>query len=350
MSEKKALKRLVGYLAGALVCAGVFVFCIDPFYHYHGAWFGLPVVLENAVYQTPGAARNLEYDSVIVGTSMTENFHAKWFDDAFGWNTLKLSYSGARTNDLKAIFEQIYSGEKSPANVVFDVNDYQLTVEPDTAFAIRPEYLYDNNIFTDLSYIYNQDVLLAAANRVLDKIEGRQSNLDSAYTWEEDELFGAPKTLEAETKQRESLEQSIKSGLPQLSMEKCDANLDNIIPFIEEHPETTFYVFYPPYSMLYWEQKQMMGQLEDMIAIYGRSMEKLLAYDNVKIFYFQNERDIISNLDNYRDSTHFRPEYNKYICDSMARGVRQLNQDSYKEQLADMYEYAVSFDYEKLWR
>ena len=53
MSGKKAIQRLIGFLAGVLVCIALLVFCVDPFYHYHDAWFGLPVVLENAVYQTP---------------------------------------------------------------------------------------------------------------------------------------------------------------------------------------------------------------------------------------------------------------------------------------------------------
>ena len=65
----------------------------------------MPVIMEDAVYQTPGAAKNLEYTDVLMGTSMTENFHTGWFDEELGWHTMKLSYSGARSNDLKAILE-----------------------------------------------------------------------------------------------------------------------------------------------------------------------------------------------------------------------------------------------------
>ncbi len=349
MSEKKAFKRLTGYLAGGLVAAAVIVFCVDPFYHYHDAWFGLPVVLENAVYQTSGAARNFQFDSVIIGTSMTENFHAEWFDEMMGWNTVKLSYSGARTDDLKAILEQIYSKEESPENIVMDVNAYQLTVDPGSAYVVRPEYLYDQKLTTDVSYLYNQDVFVASLNRIVDKLTGRESNLDDAYTWEEEELFGREKTLEVERETRISLEESIRNGISPASVDICDQNLDNILPFIEAHPETDFYIFYPPYSMLYWEQEIMKGNLEQMITVYGRSIERFLEYENVKIFYFQNEKEIISNLDNYRDSTHFRPEYNRYICECMKTGENLVTGENYQEYLQDMYEYAISFDYETLW-
>ncbi len=349
MSEKKAFKCLAGYLAAGLIVAAVLVFCIDPFYHYHDAWFDLPVVLENAVYQTSGPARNFEYDSVIIGTSMTENFHAQWFDEVMGWDTVKLSYSGARTDDLKAILEQIYSKAESPKAIVMDVNAYQLTVDPNSAYAVRPEYLYDQKVITDVSYLYNQDVFLASMNRILDKVTGRESNLDDAYTWEEEEHFGRAKTLAAEQQSRLSLEESIRVGIQTASQDICDRNLNNILPFIEEHPETDFYVFYPPYSMLYWEQEIMKGNLEQMIAVYGHSMERLLQCENVKIFYFQNEKEIISDLDNYRDATHFRPEYNRYICECMKSGENLVTIENYQEQLQDMYKYALSFDYEALW-
>ncbi len=349
MSEKKAFRRLVGYLAGGLVAAAVLVFCVDPFYHYHDAWFGLPVVLENAVYQTPGAARNFQYDSVIIGTSMTENFHAQWFDEIMGWDTVKLSYSGARTDDLKAILEQVYSREESPKNIVMDVNTYQLTVDPNSAYAMRPNYLYDRKFITDVSYLYNQDVLLAVMNRILDKLGGEESNLDDAYTWEEEEHFGREKTLKAERQNRSTMEENIRPGIESESLDICDRNLDNVLPFIEAHPETDFYIFYPPYSMLYWEQEIMKDNLEQMITVFGRSIERLLQYENVKVFYFHNEKEIISNLDNYRDYTHFRPEYNRYICECMKTGENLVTKENYKEQLRDMYEYAVSFDYEALW-
>ena len=39
----------------------------------------------------------------------------------------------------------------------------------------------------------------------------------------------------------------------QMFIDRIAANLDvNIIPYIEAHPETTFTIFYPPYSILYW--------------------------------------------------------------------------------------------------
>lgn len=349
MKEKKEFWNLLIYLTVIGMFIAGFVFCVDPFYQYHKVWFGLPVILENAVYQTPGAARNLSYDSVIVGTSMTENFHASWFDE-LGWNTVKLSYSGARTNDLQAILTQVFSREESPANMLIDINDYQLTVPAWTAFAERPDNLYDTCVLNDASYLYNQDILLMSIQRITDKLQGRKSNLDTAYTWEDSSLFGAQITRNAVRKDRQSALESTGEIVDLTEMLRCcDENLDQITPFIEAHPETEFYIFYPPYSMLYWEQKKYNGTLDEMLMVYQHSMERFLSYENVQVYDFQTETNIISNLDNYRDAAHHRPEWNRYIFECIRDGKNRVTKENLSAYIDEMDQIANEFDYDALW-
>lgn len=352
MEEKKAFRRLCAYLGGAGVCmAGfaVFIFLIDPFYQYHDTWFGIPAVLENAVYQTPGAARNLPGDSVIVGSSMTENFHASWFDE-MGWDTVKLSYSGAHTDDLRAILAQVFERKEPPVNVVMDVNDYQLTTDAKAVYVKRPAYLYDRFLLNDAAYLCNQDVFQMSVQRVADKMNGRESNLDTAYVWEDEALFGSRIARDADRNDRRiALEQGRIDCDPEQMLALCDANLDNLTPLIEAHPETRFYIFYPPYSMLYWELLHLNGTTEEMLAVYRHSIERFLAYDNVRVYYFQAEKEIISDLDNYRDAAHYRPAYNRYIYECIRDGKNLVTREDLAERIADMQRYADTFDYDGLW-
>lgn len=138
--------NLIGIFS-LLLIGGAVVFTVDPFYHYHGPWFNLPVVLYNEIYQTPGTARNFNYDSAIVGSSMTENFRASWFDEDFGWDTVKLCYEGAGTDDLKAILEQVYKGNRQVKNILLTIDDYQMVSDSSTVAIERPEYLYNEKSF-----------------------------------------------------------------------------------------------------------------------------------------------------------------------------------------------------------
>lgn len=349
MTEKKAFYCFLGYLAGgALLFAGL-VFCVDPFYHYHGSWFGIPVTLNNAVYQTPGAAEHLDFDSVIVGTSMTENFHASWFDE-MGWKTVKLSYSGARSDDLRAILERLYKRKEPPAHIVMDLNTYQLTEPAWTAYVARPEYLYDDNPLTDVRYLYNYDVFLESLERITDRIQGRDSNLDNAYTWEDEAYFNRSAVL---AEARGVKEKILTEGAREFDFSEmlscCDENLENILPFIAEHPETEFYVFYPPYSMIYWEEEMLKGEAESLVKVFAYTIQRLMQYGNVKQYYFQDEWEIITNLDNYRDATHHRPEYNRYIYECIRDNVNLLTPENAQQRVGELYRQLSGYDYSSLW-
>lgn len=368
MEEKKNFKRMIMHLGVGfglgLVVIGGFIWLMDPFYHYHKPLFDVPVVLENAVYQTAGAARNLEYDSAVVGTSMTENMHTSWFDEAFGWKTMKLSYSGARSDDLKAIFEQMNQNEEVLKNVVMDLNDYQLTCESWTSYVDRPEYLYDEKLGNDYRYLLNKDVLLKSVRRGLDGLCGVQDNIDAAYTWEEETLFSREMACDSVDVVRSQLiweryQQFGEEGLYNttgqptenfaVKIKNCQENLNNILPFVESHSDTVFYIMLPAYSMLYWEEKVLAGELEDTLGIYEYAVGELLQYPNVKIYYFQKEEEIITNLDNYRDSTHHKPEYNRYMFECIRDDKNLLTVENYKEKLNEMYEFARDFSYTELW-
>lgn len=365
MEDRKSFRRFVvcfgaGTLGTAALLIG-FIVWTDPCYHYHAPCFDMPVILDNAVYQTAGAAKNLEYDSAIVGTSMTENMHTSWFDEELGWNTMKLSYSGARTNDLQAIFEQMDQKEGELKHVVMDINAYQLTSPAWTSYVERPEYLYDDKWFNDYKYVYNHDILVLGAARLAAWITGVEDNIDTAYTWEDPQLFGKEQALKASEDTRLQLIGSrtvdedlyavagTTSDLLAERLQTCQDNLDNILPFIEEHPETEFWIMIPPYSMLYWEQEVLKGSLEDMIAVYAYAIKSLLSYENVRIYYFQDEQDIITNLDNYRDSAHHSPEYNRYMFDCMKEDKNLLTEQNYRQELENMYNFAKDYPYEELW-
>ena len=72
---------------------------VDPFFHYHKPLEGFPYIVDNQLSQNPGMAQNFIYDSAIIGSSMTVNFHTSDFGQILGKNTIKLSYSGALPRD-----------------------------------------------------------------------------------------------------------------------------------------------------------------------------------------------------------------------------------------------------------
>ena len=58
------------FLALTALFAGT-IYVVDPYYHYHGPVAGLPLWLQDGRYQNVGAAENLDYDYLLMGTSVT---------------------------------------------------------------------------------------------------------------------------------------------------------------------------------------------------------------------------------------------------------------------------------------
>lgn len=74
----------VSCILGAM---GICVLRVDPFIHYHkpltNAYF---YPLDNQRSQNDGILKHFEYNALITGTSMTENFKTSELDELFGVN------------------------------------------------------------------------------------------------------------------------------------------------------------------------------------------------------------------------------------------------------------------------
>ena len=61
---------------GTIIIGGLLIVVVDPFFHYHAPLESLeyPLIRDNERYQNDGILRHFTYDTIITGTSMTENF------------------------------------------------------------------------------------------------------------------------------------------------------------------------------------------------------------------------------------------------------------------------------------
>ena len=76
-----------------LLLAGITVI-VDPYFHYHAPLEFLEYPLDNQRYQNDGIVKHFEYDAIITGTSMTENFHTSDLNRLFDVNSVKIPFSG----------------------------------------------------------------------------------------------------------------------------------------------------------------------------------------------------------------------------------------------------------------
>ena len=112
-------------------------------------------------------------------------------------------------------------------------------------------------------------------------------------------------------------------------------------------------MFFPPYSILFWDEVQKENHLEATIETYRYISDRLNAYENVTVFFFQDQEDIICDLNNYADYSHYHPRFNRYMAECFADGSCIVAKEGQEGKTIDQYleharEIAVGFDYQEL--
>ena len=97
---QKFLKQFFTASVILLLACVLAVVVFDPFFQYHKPLKGLKAVLTDKEYQCVGSLKTFDYDSVIAGSSVSENYNNGWFDQGFGCKSIKAIRSYGATADL----------------------------------------------------------------------------------------------------------------------------------------------------------------------------------------------------------------------------------------------------------
>lgn len=324
-----------------LLSYAALVFIVDPFCQYRaqtGETY-LNFVRATEHYMNAGYAKNADYDAVVLGSSVSENFRASQFSELFNCEAIKLSSAGAYSKDYQYILDVVFRTHE-PRYVFYSVDHFAYLHNADEAKQEIPEYLYDDFLLNDVYYLLNQGILTDVCATLENKSNGKTTDLDYAYNWNDRYTFSVKKVLNQY--ERPELTEKALSASYYNSIIK--ANLGNITPFIAEHPDTEFYIFLPPYSILYWDKQARTGKLDSVLGGVSCMIETYLQYDNVRVFFFHNIPEIC-DLANYRESMHFSGEINDKMVEWMASGTYEVTLDNYAEALDKLKETVESFDF-----
>lgn len=309
----------------------VFNYVIDPLQFYRSA-------PERAYYsgesrwQLPGLAKNYKFDGIILGTSMTQNFLPSKVNHAINSKkTIKMSIDGSSTYEQKLIADLAFKSHNNIKNVLWGVDFGSLNQDINYVENAFPRFLYDDNNINNIKYLFNITTTKESVRYILSNTYFRNlisyvfvmknnpiKDLEYYNFWGEDEVYGRDKVLKM---YNEKQSEKNRKDLIRFNTRVIKDNIDhNIIPLIEENPNTEFYFFYPPISILGIKIMYQLYPQNIESIIVGRQYfyERIRRFDNVSIYDFSTDKDIIFNLDNYKDLTHYSHEINQFILDSIS--------------------------------
>ena len=245
MAEKKQKKwffSTVFITVSVLITIVIVMVIVDPYFHYHKPIRGISYRLYSERYMNDGIAKNFEYDAVITGSSMNQNFKTTLMDELFGTNAIKISFSGAGFQEIKNHLDTALSSGNDVKYVLWGIDYNGLFREHYwKGYTEYPDYLYDDNVFNDASYVLNKNILFEGLFiDLLRTIQGEQ-----VTTFDEYSSWDAGRGWESVSHTyRRSEEISTIEILPEDQYWIVQENIQkNIIELAKKYPDTEFLLF-----------------------------------------------------------------------------------------------------------
>ncbi len=348
-NAKKWFKKCIVCLLGAFLLTVLVVYVVDPYFHFHKPFEFIHYRLYDERYINDGINRHFDYDAIITGTSMSQNFKPSEVDALFGTNCIKQSFSGAGYMELSQNLERALQRNDKLKTVIWTMDYNALIREKDwSAYDEYPTYLYDDKVFNDVAYIFNKSVWYhGVLTNVVKTVTGESStSFDEYSSW--DKETGLEYILRAYDRNDVALD--LPSELTGQEEQMVYENVKtNMVELVTRYPDTTFYIFYTPYSICYWDELSQTNTMVRQLQAERIATELLLECPNVKLYNFYDRYDVITDLDNYRDKEHYGAWINSQILEWIAKDVGLVTKGNYRERLSEEYEYYSGYDYDSIY-
>lgn len=345
---KRAYRRWAcGVLAAILVllaACGATVYLVDPCLYYRMPTRYQPVFFSER-YQAAGLARNVEADTVLMGTSMAANYRAGQIGETFGGTAVRITIPDGYFSEFDKVMNVLFKA-RTPQRVVFGLDLNILVRDGSGVTAAMPDYLYNDNPLDDVKYLLNKDTLYYSVYVLMANQWGQGETLDEGFTWDKDGIWWNHATALAGYTRPETAAEAVPADV---FLADTAENLKVVCRWVEDHPDTEFRLFLPPYSILFWDKTARLGETEAMLSALDLTVETLLPYDNVKLYGFLLDRSIVEDLDNYCDYVHHSGAVCTAVLEKMAAEEMRLTEENWPETLANWRDFVVHYDYEKFW-
>ena len=273
---------------------------------------------------------------------MAANYRASWIEETFGTSAVRLTIPDGYYSEFDQVLGVLFRAQ-DPERVIFGLDVNTLVRDESGVTAAMPEYLYNANPLDDIQYLLNKDTLYYSAYTLLTNRWGEGDTIDEGFTWDKDQWWNHMSAL-ANYDRPEIAGEELPSDTYR---DNVAANLAVAERWITAHPETEFDFFLPPYSMLFWDKVTREGRVDAVLAAIRQAGETLLQYDNVRLYGYLMDADIVTDLDNYCDYIHHSGEVCREILAMLRADEGRLTGENLEETLASWREFVVHYDYDK---
>lgn len=336
----KNLLRFLCASASIMLMAAAINFVVDPLQLFRLSWLFPAMYSADTRMQDAGLIRSQPFDTAFMGTSLAIHFRQRDIDRILGGRSLKLSMTGSNSREQSFVLDMAMA--RHPKRVIWEIDDWIFHDAPGADSDIYlPAALYRRSIKGLAGYLFSGQVAresLWILARSLPPLESAVARLTSDLVFkfpiaDVDDINSLPQDYDvaAGYNARKALAAYKHITDPVRSRYLADgydydamvrAFERDAIGLISKHPDVTFEIYFPPYSILQFVAMRDVtpSTLKTVYDFTAYAFPRLLALPNVRLYDFRAVKEVTHDLGNYGDVIHHSPAVDLQVLQWLAEG------------------------------
>ena len=350
---------------GALLAA---FYIYDPLMVFHAPW-GRPLTLHVSMrLQAAGVVNNMDFDALILGTSMTENTSADEAGRILGGRFVNLSITASDYFERSLVLGHALR-RWSVRQVIYSLDAGVFGRLGHPVFHREAfDFLYDRNPFNDFrAYMTPMFMECLFGWSESEECVGRKVRLDRPNAWYElpeqairfgglDNWFRARNdwqvkaalasiAQDARRVARGEVAETEAAGRSKAVAEAIEYVDRYVLRFVEENPQTRFYLFFPPYSRIRFAQWHQLGMAtaDAHEAVVRHLAEQAGRLPNLEVLGFEDQA-FLDDIAHYKDTSHYREDIDSMILNAIAARTNRLLAKDVERYVSEARTRALAFD------
>jgi hypothetical protein len=318
-------------------------FVVDPLQIFRPARLFAAMYSQDSRLQDAGLIHSQDFDAVFMGTSLAIHFRQSDIDRILRVKSLKLAMTGSSSREQAFVLAAALT--RRPKRVIWEVDDWIFhdtpEIDADTYLAADlyrgnargiAGYLLSGTITREAAWIMARSIppLEPAVARLTDEalFKFSVSRVDDVNTLRsgEDAIYNAKRAMAAFNYITDPVRSKYLKDDTDYDM-KVRVFERDAIGLIGAHPEVTFDIYLPPYSILQWVALRDTSP-ETLRSVYAFSAyfcRRLMDFPNVRLFDFRAISDVTQDLNNYSDVIHHSPDIDLKVLSWLAEGKYRVD-------------------------
>ncbi len=320
------LKNVLLGMIGLVLVASIITYIVDPYFQFRVKNH----YMLSVKYCAPGLIKNYDYDTLMLGSSMTQNFNMPLMREQLQCNPLHIGNGGMTEEDQIRYLQ--YAEKIGKAKTYYLCVDLVTFQTPDNSEVA--EYLMKNDLLSRMRYMLQYeswmrylpiDLGLSGIHQIKGRLPDSlkyRADIDYLGYWGHQFTYGEEVVLSGYSVKNAGVSQVQDNHLYQTMVSQIDGYLEQI-----GKGDADYILFFPPYSALYWANAKWEGYLDTFLEAKEYFVERCLE-KGLKVYDFQSDA-LTLELDHYKDITHYSPDINDWMIYQFTDQTYVVTEENY---------------------